>query len=346
MIKRLLIVGFGSIGKRHTRIARKILPKVEIIVLKHQKCDDISNYDIDHCVTNFKDAIKLKPQLAVIANPATYHLDVSLLLANAGVHLLIEKPISNSVKGISNLIKVCEKQNLVLMVGYNLRFLNSLQKFRKFIISKFLGKVLSVRAEIGQYLPSWRQNFDYQNSVSAKAELGGGVLLELSHDIDYLMWLFGDIIWVNGILEKNSELKINVEDTAYVTMGFKSKKDKNIISANLNMDFIRHDIARNCTVICAKGTLRWNAISGTVEAFRQKKNRWEILFQDKNELDNSYQEEWKHFLKCINKRVSPKVTGQDGLKVIQTIESLKKSAKNKRTYITKKLNTKNKFLIN
>ncbi len=346
MIKRLLIVGFGSIGKRHARIARKILPKVEITVLRHQSCDDISNYDIDHCVTNFKDAIKLQPQLAVIANPATHHLDISLLLAKAGVHLFIEKPISNSVKGISNLIKVCEKKHLILMIGYNLRFLNSLQKFRKFIISRVLGKVLSVRAEIGQYLPSWRPNFDYKNSVSAKTELGGGVLLELSHDIDYLIWLFGDIVWVNGILEKNSELKINVEDTAYLTMGFKSKNNKNVISANLNMDFIRHDIARNCTVICAKGTLKWNAVLGTVEAFKQQTNKWEILFQDKEEPDSSYQEEWKHFLKCINKGISPKVTGQDGLRVIQTIESLRKSAKNKKTLLTKKLNIKNKFLIN
>jgi len=345
MIKRLLIVGFGSIGKRHARVVRKILPRVEIIVLRHQSCDDTLNYDIYHCVTSFKDAIKLKPQLAVIANPATYHLNISLLLANAGVHLFIEKPISNSAKGISSLIKVCKKKNLKLMIGYNLRFLNSLQKFRKFIISKALGEALSVRAEIGQYLPSWRPNFDYQNSVSAKKELGGGVLLELSHDIDYLTWLFGDIIWVNGILEKNSKLKINVEDTAYLTMGFKSKYNKNVVSANLNMDFIRHDIARNCTVICTKGTLRWNAILGTIEVFKKQTNKWEILFQDKKDPDSSYQEEWKHFIKCINNNISPKVTGQDGLRVIQIIDSLRKSAKNNKTLFMKKLNTKSKFLI-
>jgi len=146
---------------------------------------------IDHCVTSLDDALRFHPQAAVIANPASHHLDLAMPLAQAGVHLLVEKPVSSSTHRVSELIEVCRVRGITLMTGYNLRFLPSLKRFRELLEEKRVGRVLSVRAEIGQFLPSWRPGFDYRQSVSARATLGGGVLLELSHEIDYLRWLFG-----------------------------------------------------------------------------------------------------------------------------------------------------------
>jgi len=327
MIKRLLIVSLGSIGKRHARLARELLPEVEIIVLRHKSCNDVKNTDYEYCVTTVEDAIKLNPQAAVIANPATHHIDVALPLAEAGIHLLIEKPISNSIDGVNTLIDICKKRSLILMTGYNLRFLKSLQQFRDLLAAKRVGRILSVRAEIGQYLPSWRPDSDYRVTVSAKAELGGGVLLELSHEIDYLRWLFGDVEWVSAILKQQSDLEIDVEDTAHLTIGFESESITKPVIASLNMDFIRHDTTRTCTVICEDGTLRWDAVLGTVEVFEQKTNEWQTLFTEQKKRDSSYIEEWKHFLKCIVEGDTPKVSGFDGLKVLQTIDAIHQSAK-------------------
>ncbi|MBT6050345.1 MAG: Gfo/Idh/MocA family oxidoreductase [Candidatus Scalindua sp.] len=326
MIERLLIVGLGSIGTRHVRLAREILPEVEIIVLRHKSCNDIQNTDIDLCVTTLEDALKFKPQAAVIANPASHHLDIAIPLAEAGIHLLIEKPISSSIDDVSNLIDICKDRNLILMTGYNLRFLASLQQFREFIVSKRVGQVLSVRAEIGQYLPSWRPGSDYRQTVSAKSALGGGVLLELSHEIDYLRWLFGEIEWVSAKLKKQSELDIDVEDTAHLVIGFENNEQTNPVLANLNMDFIRHDTTRTCTVICENGTLRWNAMSGVVDVFEQGASEWQILFTEEQQRDGTYIEEWKHFLKCIDKDETPRVSGRDGLKVLQVIDGIRQSS--------------------
>ena len=327
MLERLLIVGYGSIGKRHAKLARKLLPKAEITVLRHKSCDGKDNQDIDRCVTNLNDALKFKPQAAVIANPAPHHIKAAFPLAQLGVHLLIEKPISNTSKDVSQIIDICRSKNSILMTGYNLRYLNSLQKFREFIQEERVGKIFSVRAEIGQYLPSWRPDSDYRENVSARSELGGGVLLELSHDIDYLCWLFGDVEWISSLQSKQSDLEVDVEDTAYITFGFSSVDGSKPVTVNLNMDFIRHDTTRFCKVIGELGTLYWNALNGSIGLMEQGSSDWKIIYEKRNKRDDSYIAEWENFIDCIENKKTPLVTGQDGLSVIKIIEAARESSK-------------------
>jgi predicted dehydrogenase len=281
---------------------------------------------IDHCVTSLDEALRFRPQAAVIASPASHHLDVALPLAQAGVHLLVEKPISSTIQGVSELIAVCKARGITLMTGYNLRFLPSLQRFRGLLEEKRVGRVLSVRAEIGQFLPSWRPGSDYRQSVSAKAALGGGVLLELSHEIDYLRWLFGEVEWVSAIQRKQSSLEIDVEDTAHLVLGFAHETGEVPVIAALNMDFIRYDTTRTCTVIGMAGSLRWNALTGTVEIFEQGGNAWQTLFMHQHQRDDSYLAEWRHFLKCINDGGPPVISGHDGLAVLRVIEAARHSS--------------------
>lgn len=329
MIERVLIVGLGSIGKRHVRLIRELIPNVQIIVLRHKSCQNLSGVDIDNCVTNLTDALAFQPQAAIIANPASYHIDVALSLAKAGVHLLIEKPISNTSQGVLELIEICRSQDVTLMTAYNLRFLPSLQYFRELIMNRHMGQAISVRAEIGQYLPSWRPDTDYRQTVSAKAALGGGVLLELSHEFDYLRWLFGEVEWVSANCLKQSDLQIDVEDTVHVLLGFTQRSGKSKLVASLNMDFVRHDTTRICTVIGKKGSLRWNALLGTVEYFEQDSKSWEVLYEHQHQRDDSYRAEWKHFLACINEDRTPEITGHDGLAVLKIIEAAHYSSVNK-----------------
>ena len=326
MLERLLVVGLGSIGSRHVRLARELAPSVQIVVLRHRAGQDTQDIGADHCVTKIGEALKFRPQAAVIANPATHHLEVALQLAKAGVHLLIEKPISSSTQGVTELIEVCRAQGVILMIGYNMRFLPSLQRFRELLVEKRVGRVLSVRAEVGQYLPSWRPGSDYRQNVSAKSVLGGGVLLELSHEIDYLRWLFGEVEWVTAIQLTQSYLEIYVEDTAHLILGFAHDQGEKSVIASLNLDFIRHDTTRVCTVIGEAGSLRWNALTGAVDIFEQGSNAWQCLFVHQSKRDDSYTAEWRNFLNCIVNGEPPGISGDDGLAVLRVIEAARHSS--------------------
>jgi len=320
VLERVLIVGLGSIGKRHARLAREVAPKAEIVGLRQRGGSDALSL-VDHCVTNLDEALKLRPQAAVIANPSSQHLQMAVPLAEAGVHLLIEKPISNSMEGVPELIDVCNARGLTLVTGYNLRHLPSLQRFRFLVREGRVGRVLSVRADVGQFLPSWRPGVDYRETVSGRSELGGGVLLELSHEIDYLRWLLGEVEWVSAITSRQSDLEIDVDDTAHLVMGFAPQSNGFSVVAALNMDFLRHDTTRQCTVVGETGSLRWDGLAGTVEVFEKGGGCWTTLFTEESVPDGSYLAEWRDFLDSIATGAPPLVSGHDGMAVMRLIEA-------------------------
>lgn len=320
MIDRILIVGLGSIGKRHLRLARELVPSADIRVLHHQESTAIPEYS-NGCFSSTEQAIEFAPHIAVIANPAPFHVASAQRFVDSGAHLLIEKPIAASVEGVARLLESARERRVVLLTGYNLRFLPSLQKFRNLLEAKEIGRIWSVRCEIGQYLPSWRPDADYRQSVSARQELGGGALLELSHEIDYLRWIFGEVNLVNATISRQSVLEIDVEDTAHLILGFAAKEDGSQLVGTLNMDCIRHDTTRLCTAIGESGSLRWNGLTGVVEKFEAGAKEWRELFRYQHQRDDSYLAEWQHFLTCVKEQKTPLISGEDGLRVLQIIEA-------------------------
>jgi predicted dehydrogenase len=324
LIDRILIIGLGSIGKRHLRLARELMPKVDIRVMRHVATNEVSEYANGYFF-NIEDSVAFAPQIAVIASPAPFHIAVAQILAEAGAHLLIEKPLSASLSGISQLIDTCQKQRVLLLTGYNLRFFSSLQRYREFLDEGMIGKILSVRCDIGQYLPSWRSDRDYRQCVSARHKLGGGALLELSHELDYLRWIFGEVEWVKATLSRQSKLEIDVEDTAHLTLGFLSTIDGHQLIAAVNLDFIRHDTTRLCVAIGEKGSLRWNGISGVVDFYGVGSGGWQELFRHPEKRDDSYMAEWKNLLESIAEHKTPMITAEDGLKVMEIIEAARQS---------------------
>ncbi len=302
------------------------MPNADIRVMRHQASTSIPE-GADGSFSSMEEAIQFAPHLAVIANPATYHIPVAQQLAEAGVHLLVEKPLSASLEGVEHLIDTCRVIGTVLMTGYNLRFLPSLQRFRDLLLDHAIGRVISVRCEIGQFLPSWRPDTDYRYSASALQKLGGGALLELSHELDYLRWIFGEVDWVKATLSKQSNLEIDVEDTAHLILGFDAEADGSQLIGTVNLDFIRHDTIRQCTAIGENGTLRWNGLTGQVKKFEVGGNEWSELFHNQHQRDDSYLAEWKHYLSCINEKNIPLTTGEDGLKVLDIIHAARQSSK-------------------
>lgn len=326
VVERVLVVGLGSIGRRHARIARLVRPGASIAAWRHRRSDGSLPAGLDTVAWSLDEALAFAPQAAVIASPASHHLAAARALAREGVHLLIEKPLADRADGVEELIAECAQRSLVLMTGYNLRFLPSLQHFRDVVVSGAAGDVLSVRAEAGQYLPSWRPDVAYRDSVSARASLGGGVLLELSHEFDYLQWIFGNVAWVQAIATRQSLLDIDVEDTAHVVLGFAQSSTRAPLIANVSLDFLRHDSTRCCTVIGSEGTLRWNAITGVVDIFRAGGSAWEQLVAAPVERDATYVAEWRAFLACIESGATVPVDGVAGLATLQIVEAARQSS--------------------
>ena len=325
MISRVLIVGLGSIGQRHLRLARILLPDADIRVLRRQATIEVPKYS-NGCFSHIDEAIAFTPQIAAIANPAPFHINTAQALANSGVHLLIEKPISDSLKGVEQLLEICHKQATVLLIGYNLRYLQSLQRFRGLLGERVIGKVLSVRCEIGQFLPSWRPDSNYRLGVSARQSLGGGALLELSHELDYLRWIFGEVEWTKATLSRQSGLEIDVEDSAHLTLGFVPAADGHRLIGTVNLDLIRHDTTRLCIAIGESGSLRWNGITGEVALFQAGSSEWRQESSHPHQSDDSYLAEWQHFISCVGESKVPQVTGEDGLKVLEIIEAARESS--------------------
>lgn len=325
MVTRVLIVGLGSIGKRHLAIARELLPNADIRVLRHQLVVDIPE-GANGIFSDLSDALVFRPDVSVICNPAPFHVNVALALAHNGSHLLIEKPLASSLEGVVELNRACEEADVVGMTGYNLRFLPSLNRFRELLESKVAGTVLSIRVEAGQHLPSWRPNADYRTTVSAQKALGGGVLLELSHELDYLRWIFGEVRWVQGNLSRQSSLEIDVEDTAHLICRVQSRHSQSDITASVMLDFVRRDTTRICMAVCENASLRWDGVAGTVSLFDPVKGDWEIVFHQIHDRNTSYRAEWQHLLECIKLKTRPLVTIADGARVLEIIQAVRAAA--------------------
>lgn len=329
MIRRALVAGLGSIGRRHLRLLRAALPEADIRVLRHSGCDEAIEH-ANGCFSQLEEACAFAPDLAVIASPAPFHIVTATALAERGAHLLIEKPVSDNFTGVAELIALCDARRQVCQVGYNLRFLETLQCFRTEIVAGRIGTVHAVRCEIGQYLPDWRPDADYRTTVSAQKALGGGVLLELSHELDLLRWVFGEVDWLSAWLGRQSTLEIDVEDCAMLQIGFASGP-----VAQLGMDFLRRDATRICTVLGAEGSLRWDAVAGRVDHFDPEAGRWTVVTQVTPDRNASYRAQISTFLAAIAE--GPGQAGQptaqhqiaargiDGLAVIQLIETARRS---------------------
>ena len=321
---RILIVGHGSIGRRHLRLVRLSLPNADIRVLRRR-----SSCSVDYangCFNNISDACNFKPEISIVANPAPFHVPISIELLSSGSHVIVEKPLATTTSEAKSILDVAQTYDRLIHVGYNLRFLDSLVFFRDFIRSNNLGRPLSVRCEVGQCLPSWRPGTDYRSGVSANRGLGGGVLLELSHEIDFLRWIFGDMVWVSAFLSRQSSLEIDVEDTAHLTLGFDPSSYGVGPLVFLTLDFIRHDKTRLCTVICEKGTIRWNGTTGIVDMYHEDNNDWQSLFESKQNRDDSYRLQFEHFIDCVLGNTLPMVGIPDGIAVLNVIDAARKSS--------------------
>lgn len=317
-----LIVSLGSIGARHLRNLRLLEPDAEIAVLRRASSGAQTVEHADQVIHSVEEAIAFAPLAAVIASPAPQHIPFAARLAEAGVHLLIEKPLSADLEGCESLIRLCRERKLSLAVGYNLRFLPSLRATRDIVLSGEVGEVFSMRVDVGQYLPDWRKGVDYRQGVSARKELGGGVLLELSHEIDYVLWMFGMPNKVTALGGRSGQLESDVEDIVEVILEYEAPR--RIVSVHLDM--LQRRPFRRCRAVGTRGSVSWDGIADRVEVDNLQADhpvsKLGVALADKNRM---YQDELSDFLASIESGGSPMCGGEAGLATLLVVDAVRRS---------------------
>jgi predicted dehydrogenase len=322
---KALVVGLGSIGERHLGNLRGLVPDADITVLRQhtRPSGEMSAHPAaDRVVFSLDDALAFEPEIAIIANPAALHIKTALQLAQAGISLLVEKPFSNNMAGVEELIELCGARRQTLMVGYNLRFHSSLQYLKRQLEIGSIGKVLSAIVEVGQYLPDWRPGTQYSKGVSAQSQLGGGALLELSHELDYARWLIGEVQAVSAQTGKLSDLEMDVENIADIHLRFATGA-----FGSIHLDMLQRTAARTCKLIGTEGTLVWDGILNNVRLYSAATHTWQDVIPSQTvDRNETYQLELKHFLECVKAGMKPLITGEDGLQALRIALAAKESA--------------------
>ena len=217
---KILIAGFGSIGRRHFRNLLA-LGERDILFYRTGRSTldgaELAGYMVE---TDLDAALAHRPQAVVIANPTALHLPVAIPAAETGCHLLLEKPLSHSHDGLDDLQAALVRGGGQVLVGFQFRYHPGLVKISRLLADGAIGRPLSVRAHWGEYLPGWHPWEDYRWGYSARQDLGGGVVLTLSHPLDYLRWLLGEVSALWAFTSRQSDLDLDVEDSAEVGLRF------------------------------------------------------------------------------------------------------------------------------
>lgn len=322
-MKKILVVGYGSVGKRH--VNNLLLNKnLEIIICTKQRNLEFPNNV--KIYNSLNEALREKPEIGFITNETSYHIPIAKKLAYYGLDLFIEKPLSNSFSGVDYLLKTVKKNRLITQMGCNFRFHPCLQKMKSIIDSGKLGRILSVQVESGSYLPDWHPYEDYRRSYAARKDLGGGIVLTCIHEIDYLYWFFGDVKEVFSMTGKFSDLHTTAEDMSAIILKFK----KNII-AEVHLDYFQRPDFKRCKIKGTNGIIQWDSDSNEVKFYNKYRKKWIQIIKITNfQRNQMFIDEIEHFIKCVNSRKSTINDVRQGVDTLEICLAIKKSSKLKK----------------
>lgn len=322
----VLVAGSGSIGQRHLHNLRKL--GIEKLVACDPDSDRTTPIIRELGIRSFLDfetaLANTRPDIVFICTPPIFHVSQALQALQKDAHVFVEKPLSHTLNGVESLIATAKTQQRVVQVGYNFHFHPGLQKVKQLIEANIIGRILWARVEVGQYLPDWRPWQDYRQSYTAKKELGGGILLDASHELNYIIWLLGLPTEVTCMAGKVSNLEVNVEDCVTVLLRFASG-----IQADIHMDFIQRGYARSCKLVGEKGTLILDFPKNQIQYYLSERGDWEITAYQ-FEPNQMYIAEVEHFLDCIAHNKQPVVDLRQSYQTLQVVMAAHLAAKKRK----------------
>ena len=322
---KFLIAGYGSIGRRHMRNLIE-LGQNDIILLRSHKStlpeDEIKGIPVE---TSIEAALAHNPDGVIIANPTALHMDIAIAAANAGCAVFMEKPLSDSLERMPELREALKKNGERFQMGFQFRFHPGLATLKELLDNDAIGTPYSFRAEWGEYLPGWHPWEDYRQSYSARKDLGGGVLLTLSHPLDYIRWLFGDPEWIWGMNGKISELELDTDDIAEIGL-----RMANGLVGTIHLDYYSRPTRNGLEVIGSKGKLRCNNLNGIVTLSPSDGIAEQYEPEPPYDRNNMFLDEMRRFIEVTSGNAQPSCTLEDGIAAQRMVELIRRSWEEKR----------------
>jgi predicted dehydrogenase len=311
---RALIVGLGSIGRRHARnwsalgygplaICHQVgAPQPEELGVEARDYDDLAH------------ALEAeRPDVVLVTNPTSLHVRAARTAVEAGAHVLVEKPLGNSLLGVAELLEAARAKNRGLMVAYNLRFHPALKRLKALAEAGAIGRIVSARAEVGEYLPDWHPWEDYRRSYSGRRDLGGGAVLTFSHELDAMCWLLGAPARATAMVAHGSSLEIDAEDVAEIVLQFESG-----VIGSVHLDYVRRPPRRTIELVGENGVLRWDYQGNRLEMYSADTRHWRVEDGDPRYTRNQmYLDELQYFAGAVRADpVPPRLDGRQGAAVL------------------------------
>lgn len=294
-VPRVLIVGCGSIGLRHLRNLRALGVKDVLACDPDPSRSAAAVAEGATAVDSLADAWSLSPTVTFVTAPTSSHVEIAREAVAHGSHLFVEKPLAASLDGVQALLDEVRAARVVTMGACNMRFHHGPKTIKRLVERGVAGQIVSILVDAGQYLPDWHPDLDYRRGYSARAALGGGVVLDGIHEIDYCRWIFGDVSAVSAMGGHLSRLEIDTEDTANILLQFASGS----VGA-LHLDYVQRTYARSCKVIGDRGTIEWDMTAQLVRWFDGDARQWhDEPAPDGYGVNDMYVEELRHLLACL-----------------------------------------------
>ncbi|MBD3637740.1 MAG: Gfo/Idh/MocA family oxidoreductase [Crocinitomicaceae bacterium] len=300
---KILFVGFGSIAKKHLQALREIRDDLEVYALRSTKTsppvDGVTSlYQVSEIPTGLA--------FAIISNATSAHAGTLLIVSQLRCPIFIEKPVFHELsKGNQVLAQQIKSVGIKTYVGCNLRF-HPLMKAFKDLVFNNRSKVEEVNVYAGSYLPEWRPGVDYRNSYSAQRELGGGVDLDLIHEIDYITWFFGFPYKAYALKNSHSSLNIDSPDAAYYILHYTN------FVATVTLNYFRKLPKRTFEVVLSDHIFELDLFNSKIYRDGQ-----EIISGHKNDMMTSYVHQMKYFIDGIESESSFENDIENGLKVLE-----------------------------
>ena len=334
---KVLMIGLGGIGQRHLRNLKTLLGEnLEVIAYRTRKLsttltdrlqiDPGVDLETKYRIRTYNDldlALDEHPDVAFICNPSSLHIPVALKAAEAGCHLFIEKPLSDTVDRIHELATTLNRKSRVGYVGYQMRFHPCLKIAHHWLKQNVIGSVISIQAEVGEYLPGWHTYEDYRQMYAARKDLGGGVILSQIHEMDYLYWFFGlpsRIITMGGHL---SNLEVDVEDVASTLLEFGLNGKQ--VPASLYQDYLQRPPTRSLHIIGNSGKILVDFVTLNARCYDQQGQIAEEANFANFQRNQLFLDELTHFLACVRGEEKPLINVGDGLQSLRMALAAKES---------------------
>jgi predicted dehydrogenase len=310
---KALVIGYGSIGRRHAANLAKL--GHEVVLLRHAPGAPPGTfreyYDFDKAID------EEKPGIAVVCAPPPCHASDAGKLIERGIPFLLEKPPALDRDATLALHKLIEQKSFqAYELAFNLRWYPPLQFIHNYLPK--LGKIYSMRVSAGAWLPGWRPSVDYRQTTSAKPELGGGVHIELVHEIDYILWFLGMPSRVVAHVGTVGDLGIKSADLCVAMMLYPDGK-----MVELHLDYLSHKNLRGCQIIAQHGTLEWNFSDKTVRLFAPRRDPEELFRLNAGyDFNQTYLDELQNFIGVVNGTATRMVSMSQGCSVMQILQAM------------------------